>query len=172
MANPDLKIMPHVVEAARPMRSSPLTLRPHQSGQQSSLFPLHLAWRARLSGDRSQRRYEGGGSVGHCGAGTRRAYETLANTYGGEVLSFSTEHIIPKPFDPRLIPDIAPAVGKSAADTGDALNAITDVPAYHNWSVRYELDRLSLRDWTPFGVHKVSSSRGVPRWMSFLSDRT
>ncbi|QKJ94675.1 hypothetical protein [Agrobacterium pusense] len=96
----------------------------------------------------------------------------MANTYGGEVLSFSTEHIIPKPFDPRLIPDIAPAVGKSAADTGDALNAITDVPAYHNWSVRYELDRLSLRDWTPFGVHKVSSSRGVPRWMSFLSDRT
>lgn len=89
-----------------------------------------------------------------------------------EELLFGPEHIILKPFDPRLIPDIAPAVGKAAADTGDALNAITDVPAYRSWSVRYELDRLSLRDWTPVGVHKVSSSRGLPRWMSFLSDRT
>lgn len=136
--------MPHVVEAARPMRSSPLTLRPHQSGQQSSLFPLYLAWRARLSGNRSQRRYEDGGSVGHCGASARRVYETLANTNGGEVLSFGTEHIIPKPFDPRLIPDIAPAVGKAAADTGDAPDPITDFPAYHSRSVRCEIDRLSI----------------------------
>ena len=89
----------------------------------------------------------------------------------GELL-FGPEHMIPKPFDPCLIRDIAPAVAKAAADTGDAPEPITDVPAYRSRSVRYELDRLNLRDWTPVGVDKVSSSRGLPHWMSFLSDRT
>lgn len=87
-------------------------------------------------------------------------------------LLFGPEHIIPKPFDPRLIRDIAPAVAKAAAYTGDAPDPITNVPAYRSWSVRYKLDRLSLRDWMPVGVDKVSSSRGLPRWMSFLSERT
>ena len=40
--------------------------------------------------------------------------------YGSEQLSFGREYLIPKPFDPRLIVKIAPAVAKAAMDSGVA----------------------------------------------------
>ncbi len=56
--------------------------------------------------------------------------DIVAQAYGGESLSFGAEYLIPRPFDPRLITRIAPAVAKAAMDSGVATNPITDFAAY------------------------------------------
>jgi malate dehydrogenase (oxaloacetate-decarboxylating)(NADP+) len=56
--------------------------------------------------------------------------EVVAAAYAGEKLAFGPEYLIPKPFDPRLMMKIAPAVAQAAADSGVALRPITDMPAY------------------------------------------
>ncbi|WP_299997999.1 NADP-dependent oxaloacetate-decarboxylating malate dehydrogenase [uncultured Cedecea sp.] len=56
--------------------------------------------------------------------------EEVASAYGEEELSFGPEYIIPKPFDPRLIVKIAPAVAKAAMDSGVATRPIADFDAY------------------------------------------
>ncbi len=56
--------------------------------------------------------------------------EVVASAYGDQELSFGPEYIIPKPFDPRLIVKIAPAVAKAAMDSGVATRPIEDFDAY------------------------------------------
>ena len=56
--------------------------------------------------------------------------DIVAQAYGGESLSFGAEYLIPRPFDPRLITRIAPAVARAAMDSGVATNPITDFAAY------------------------------------------
>jgi malate dehydrogenase (oxaloacetate-decarboxylating)(NADP+) len=56
--------------------------------------------------------------------------EVVAAAYVGEQLAFGPEYLIPKPFDPRLMMKIAPAVAKAAADSGVALRPIADMDAY------------------------------------------
>ncbi|WP_135709098.1 NADP-dependent malic enzyme [Actinobacillus porcinus] len=56
--------------------------------------------------------------------------EVVTSAYGGSEVSFGPEYIIPKPFDPRLIVRIAPAVAKAAMDSGVATRPITDWNAY------------------------------------------
>ena len=50
--------------------------------------------------------------------------------YGTENLSFGREYLIPKPFDPRLIMMVAPAVAQAAMDSGVATRPIADLEAY------------------------------------------
>jgi len=56
--------------------------------------------------------------------------EVVAAAYAGESLAFGPEYLIPKPFDPRLMMKIAPAVAKAAADSGVATRPIQDMDAY------------------------------------------
>lgn len=56
--------------------------------------------------------------------------EVVALAYGDQDLSFGPDYIIPKPFDPRLIVKIAPAVAKAAMDSGVATRPIADFDAY------------------------------------------
>jgi malate dehydrogenase (oxaloacetate-decarboxylating)(NADP+) len=56
--------------------------------------------------------------------------EVVAAAYAGATLTFGPEYLIPKPFDPRLMMKIAPAVAKAAADGGVALRPIADLDAY------------------------------------------
>jgi len=56
--------------------------------------------------------------------------EVVAAAYAGEQLAFGPEYLIPKPFDPRLMIKIAPAVAQAAADSGVALRPIKDMAAY------------------------------------------
>ncbi|MEY3777322.1 MAG: hypothetical protein RIR83_1364, partial [Pseudomonadota bacterium] len=58
--------------------------------------------------------------------------EVVAAAYAGEPLVFGPEYLIPKPFDPRLITVIAPAVAKAAMDDGVAQRPIKDFDAYRN----------------------------------------
>ncbi|MGA7750048.1 MAG: NADP-dependent malic enzyme [Gallionella sp.] len=56
--------------------------------------------------------------------------DAVEEVYGDENLSFGAEHLIPKPFDPRLITRIAPAVAQAAMDSGVAERPIADMAAY------------------------------------------
>lgn len=56
--------------------------------------------------------------------------ERVADAYAGERLVFGPEYLIPKPFDPRLISEIAPAVAKAAMETGVATRPIEDFDKY------------------------------------------
>ena len=58
--------------------------------------------------------------------------EVVTSVYGIENLSFGPEYLIPKPFDPRLITVIAPAVAKAAMEDGVAQRPIKDFDAYRN----------------------------------------
>ena len=56
--------------------------------------------------------------------------EVVAAAYAGEKLVFGPDYLIPKPFDPRLMMKIAPAVAEAAAQSGVAQRPITDLQAY------------------------------------------
>jgi malate dehydrogenase (oxaloacetate-decarboxylating)(NADP+) len=56
--------------------------------------------------------------------------EVVAQAYGAVGLRFGRDYLIPKPFDPRLIEVVAPAVAQAAMDSGVATRPITDMPAY------------------------------------------
>ena len=58
--------------------------------------------------------------------------EVVAAAYSGEPLAFGPEYLIPKPFDPRLMMKIAPAVAQAAAESGVALRPIGDMDAYRD----------------------------------------
>ncbi len=58
--------------------------------------------------------------------------EVVARAFGEQAGGFGPNQIIPKPFDPRLIVELAPAVAKAAMDSGVATRPITDFEAYRD----------------------------------------
>ena len=58
------------------------------------------------------------------------ASDIVAMAYGGQDLKFGPQYLIPRPFDPRLIAKIAPAVAKAAMDSGVATRPLADLDAY------------------------------------------
>jgi malate dehydrogenase (oxaloacetate-decarboxylating)(NADP+) len=70
----------------------------------------------------------------------REASETVAAAYGGAAPRFGPDYIIPKPFDPRLILEIAPAVARAAMESGVARRPIADFAQYQR-----ELERFVYR---------------------------
>jgi malate dehydrogenase (oxaloacetate-decarboxylating)(NADP+) len=58
--------------------------------------------------------------------------EVVAAAYAGQPLAFGPDYLIPKPFDPRLMMKIAPAVAEAAAASGVALRPIADLNAYRD----------------------------------------
>ena len=63
--------------------------------------------------------------------------EQVAIAYGIESISFGPEYLIPRPFDPRLIARIAPAVAQAAMDSGVATRPIADIAAYRDSLSQY-----------------------------------
>ncbi|HWC62836.1 MAG TPA: phosphate acyltransferase, partial [Rhizomicrobium sp.] len=68
------------------------------------------------------------------------ASDVVARAYGGAAMGFGADYIIPKPFDPRLILHIAPAVARAAMESGVARRPITDFHAYET-----ELEKFVYR---------------------------
>ncbi|MBV4396976.1 NADP-dependent malic enzyme [Advenella alkanexedens] len=58
--------------------------------------------------------------------------DEVASVYQDQDLNFGPEYIIPKPFDPRLIVQIAPAIAQAAMDSGVATRPIEDMDAYRS----------------------------------------
>ncbi|MFA5861802.1 MAG: NADP-dependent malic enzyme [Candidatus Thermoplasmatota archaeon] len=71
--------------------------------------------------------------------------DEVLRAYGGESIAFGPEYIIPKPFDPRVLLHVAPAVAKAAMDSGVARNTI-DVEKYaEELEARLGKDREMMR---------------------------
>ena len=60
----------------------------------------------------------------------RREASDLGSAYGDDVPCFGPEYLIPRPFDPRLLVEVAAAVAQAAMDSGVALRPIADMWAY------------------------------------------
>ncbi|RZA36526.1 MAG: NADP-dependent malic enzyme [Lysobacteraceae bacterium] len=60
----------------------------------------------------------------------RREASDLGAAYGDEIPCFGAEYLIPRPFDPRLLVELAGAVAQAAMDSGVALRPIADMAAY------------------------------------------
>ncbi len=58
--------------------------------------------------------------------------DVVATAYGADGLRFGPEYLLPKPFDPRLIERIAPAVAQAAVESGVATRPIADISAYRS----------------------------------------
>jgi malate dehydrogenase (oxaloacetate-decarboxylating)(NADP+) len=86
------------------------------------------------------------------------ASEVVAAAYGGSAPVFGPEYIIPKPFDPRLILDVAPAVAKAAMESGVARRPIKDFAAY-----RRDLERFVFRSGSLMRPVFASASRDPKR---------
>jgi len=56
--------------------------------------------------------------------------DEVSSAYGNDEITFGVDYLIPKPFDPRLITRIAPAVAQAAMDSGVATRPITNMAAY------------------------------------------
>jgi len=55
---------------------------------------------------------------------------SVVQAYGGKEFSFGSDYIIPKPFDPRVLYHVAPAVAQAAMDSGVAGKPIKDMKSY------------------------------------------
>ena len=75
--------------------------------------------------------------------------------YGADGLRFGPEYLIPKPFDPRLIEIVAPAVAKAAMDSGVATRPIADFDAYRE---RLSAVRLPLGQRDEADVRRGASA--------------
>jgi len=64
------------------------------------------------------------------GLARKEASDVVASAYGGTLPSFGPEYLIPKPFDPRLLVELAPAVAEAAMASGVATRPISDLAAY------------------------------------------
>ncbi|HET7223232.1 MAG TPA: NADP-dependent malic enzyme [Rhodanobacteraceae bacterium] len=60
----------------------------------------------------------------------REASDVAQRAYGGKVPHFGADYLIPRPFDPRLLVQVAPAVAKAAMESGVATRPLTDLHAY------------------------------------------
>jgi malate dehydrogenase (oxaloacetate-decarboxylating)(NADP+) len=60
----------------------------------------------------------------------RREASDLGSAYSGETPRFGPDYLIPRPFDPRLLISLAPAVAQAAVASGVATRPIADMPAY------------------------------------------
>jgi malate dehydrogenase (oxaloacetate-decarboxylating)(NADP+) len=69
--------------------------------------------------------------------------DIVATAYGIQNISFGPEYLIPKPFDPRLIVKIAPAVARAAMESGVATRPIEDMDAYEQ-----HLQQFVYHSWT------------------------
>ncbi|TMH24436.1 MAG: NADP-dependent malic enzyme [Betaproteobacteria bacterium] len=132
LANPEPEIMPDVAKAARP-DAVIATGRSDFPNQVNNVLCFPFIFRGALD--------VGATTINEAmKLATVRALADLANAeqsdivaaaYGIEDVKFGAEYLIPKPFDPRLIVNIAPAVARAAMDSGVATRPIADFDAYH-----------------------------------------
>ena len=131
LANPEPEILPDLARAARP-DAIIATGRSDYPNQVNNVLCFPFIFRGALDVGASEINEEMKIAAVEAIAGLARAEasEVVVAAYGGAAPSFGPDYIIPKPFDPRLILCIAPAVARAAMRTGVASRPITDFEAY------------------------------------------
>jgi len=131
LANPEPEIMPDLAKAARP-DAVIATGRSDFPNQVNNVLCFPFIFRGALDVGATQISEPMKLAAVHAIADLAMAEqsEIVAHAYGAQQLVFGPEYLIPKPFDPRLIVTIAPAVAKAAMDSGVATRPIADFDAY------------------------------------------
>jgi malate dehydrogenase (oxaloacetate-decarboxylating)(NADP+) len=141
MANPEPEILPEIVVAQRP-DAIMATGRSDYPNQVNNVLCFPFIFRGALDVGASEINEAMKVAAVEAIAELARAEasEVVASAYGGVAPMFGAQYIIPKPFDPRLILQIAPAVARAAMDSGVATRPIADFDAY-----RQELELFVYR---------------------------
>ena len=131
LANPTPEILPEEVKAVRD-DAIMATGRTDYHNQVNNVLCFPYIFRGALDAGASTITVEMEIAAVHAIAELAQAEqnEVVAAAYAGEQLEFGPEYLIPKPFDPRLMMVIAPAVAQAAVDSGVALRPIGDMDAY------------------------------------------
>jgi malate dehydrogenase (oxaloacetate-decarboxylating)(NADP+) len=141
LANPDPEILPELAKAARP-DAIIATGRSDYANQVNNVLCFPFVFRGALDVDATTINEPMKVAAVEAIAALARAEtsDVVAAAYGGHTPGFGAEYIIPKPFDPRLILSIAPAVARAAMESGVARRPIEDFDAYEN-----ELEKFVYR---------------------------
>ena len=141
LANPDPEILPEAVRAVRP-DAIVATGRSDYPNQVNNVLCFPFIFRGALDVGATEINEEMKVACVEAIAVLARveASEVVAAAYGGAAPMFGPDYIIPKPFDPRLILQIAPAVAAAAMRTGVAKRPIADFAAY-----RRDLEKFVFR---------------------------
>ncbi|MGY8525871.1 NADP-dependent malic enzyme [Paracidovorax citrulli] len=131
LANPNPEIMPELVKEVRP-DAVIATGRTDYPNQVNNVLCFPFIFRGALDVGATTITKEMEVAAAHAVAELARQEQSdiVATAYGIQDLSFGPEYLIPKPFDPRLIVKIAPAVAKAAMESGVAARPIEDMDAY------------------------------------------
>jgi malate dehydrogenase (oxaloacetate-decarboxylating)(NADP+) len=141
LANPEPEILPELVHAGRP-DAIIATGRSDFPNQVNNVLCFPFIFRGALDVRATAITESMKLAAVHAIAELARvgASDTVAAAYGGTAPTFGPDYIIPKPFDPRLIMHIAPAVAQAAMAAGVARRPIADFEVY-----KHELERFVFR---------------------------
>jgi malate dehydrogenase (oxaloacetate-decarboxylating)(NADP+) len=131
LANPTPEIMPEEVKAVRPdaVIASGRTDFPNQINN-VLCFPFIFRGALDVGATTINEEMKNAAVVALASIAESEASDIVLSAYGEDTLVFGPDYLLPKPFDPRLITQIAPAVAKAAMQTGVATRPIEDFVAY------------------------------------------
>jgi malate dehydrogenase (oxaloacetate-decarboxylating)(NADP+) len=138
LANPTPEIMPEDVKAVRPdaIIASGRTDYPNQINN-VLCFPFIFRGALDVGATTINEEMKKAAAIALASIAQIEASDVVLSAYQADTFVFGPDYIIPKPFDPRLILEIAPAVAKAAMDSGVATKPITDFEAYHEKLSRF-----------------------------------
>ncbi len=138
LANPVPEIMPEEVKAVRP-DAIIATGRSDYPNQVNNVLCFPFLFRGALDAGATtiNEEMKKACATAIADLAQAEASDIVLTAYGAESFVFGPEYIIPKPFDPRLITRLAPAVAKAAMDSGVAARPIQDFDAYRDRLSRF-----------------------------------
>ena len=133
LANPEPEILPELAKAAKPDVVM-ATGRSDYPNQVNNVLCFPFVFRGALDVGATTINTEMEMAAVHAIAALAQAEQSdvVAMAYGEQNISFGPDYLIPRPFDPRLIALVAPAVAKAAMDSGVATRPIADFDAYRD----------------------------------------
>ena len=155
-ANPDPEIMPDEAIAARPDVIM-ATGRSDFPNQVNNVLGFPFIFRGALDVRATSINEEMKLAAVHAIAKLAREEvpESVSRAYGGKQFKFGPEYFIPKPFDPRVLLWVAPAVAKAAMDTGVAQLPIQDFEKYHD---KLEALQGAAKSFIRTAINKVKTA--------------
>lgn len=138
LANPDPEISPELAKATRP-DAIIATGRSDYANQVNNVLCFPFIFRGALDVGATTINEEMKFAAVHAIAALARAEQSdiVASAYGHQETRFGPDFLIPRPFDPRLISVVAPAVAEAAMKSGVATRPIKDMPAYRRSMERF-----------------------------------
>ncbi len=133
LANPTPEIAPELVKAVRPdaIVASGRTDYPNQINN-VLCFPFIFRGALDVGASTINEEMKRAAVTALASIAESEASDIVLQAYGGDSLMFGPDYVIPKPFDPRLIVEIASAVAKAAMESGVATRPIADFQAYRD----------------------------------------